>query len=82
MGSLARREWEQWFSDQVLFHRLVELCLDIKARRKIPEAIGRWTVYLHYLEPFQLRRKLGVAYRAFRGMGARWSRHPEERVQK
>jgi hypothetical protein len=81
MGSLARREWEQWFSDEVLFHRLVELCLDIKARRKIPEAIGRWPVYLHYLEPFQLRRKLGVAYRALRGIRARLSREPEEGVR-
>jgi len=82
MGSLARREWEQWFADEVLFHRLVELCLDIRKRRKIPEAIARWPVYLHYLRPFQLRRKLGSAYRALRGgIGAWWSRKPKKCTQ-
>jgi hypothetical protein len=67
MGERARREWEQWFSDEVLFHRLVELCLDIRHERRIPEAVGRWTAYLHYLQPFHLRRLVGAPYRALRG---------------
>ena len=78
MGERARREWECWFSEEVLFHYLVELCLDIKNTRKIPETIGRWTAYLHYLEPFHLRRMLGAGYRALRGMVARRSREPQE----
>ena len=68
MGEAARREWERWFSDEVLFHHLVELCLDIREKRRIPEAVGRWTAYLHYLQPFHLRRLLGGRYRALRGM--------------
>jgi hypothetical protein len=63
MGERARRAWECWFSDEVLFHHLVELCLDIRKIRKIPEAIGRWTAYVHYLEPFHMRRLLGAGYR-------------------
>jgi hypothetical protein len=66
MGELARREWEEWFSDEVLFHRLVELCLDIKRKRKLPESLGRWPVYLQRLRPFHLRRMLGSKYRALR----------------
>jgi hypothetical protein len=67
MGERARREWERWFSDEVIFHRLVELCLDIRKTRKIPEAIAHWTAYLHYLEPFHVRRMFGATYRALRG---------------
>jgi hypothetical protein len=74
MGDRARREWERWFSEEVLFHRMVELCLEIKAMRKVPEALGRWAAYLHYLEPFHLRRLLSAGYGALRGTGARRSR--------
>ena len=66
MGELARKEWEAWFSDEVLFHRLVEMCLDIKTKRKLPESIARWPVYLQYLRPVHLRRIAGAKYRALR----------------
>jgi hypothetical protein len=66
MGRRARMEWEQWFSEEVLFHRLVDLCLDIKQNRKIPESIARWTAYRHYLQPFHFRRILGGLFRALR----------------
>jgi hypothetical protein len=66
MGNLAREEWEQWFSDEVLFHRLVESCLDIQRRRRIPESLARWPAYLQFLRPFHLRRRLGAKYRALR----------------
>ena len=64
MGELARKAWEEWFSEEVIFHRLVELCLDIKRGRKIPEAIGRWTAYRHFLQPFHFRRMVGRGLRA------------------
>jgi hypothetical protein len=66
MGERARKEWEEWFSDEVLFHRLVELCLDIKENRTLPESLARWPVYLQYLRPFHLRRRLGAKIRALR----------------
>jgi len=67
MGELARREWEEWFSDEVLFHHLVELCLDIKTKRKLPESLSRWPVYFQFLRPFHVRRILGPTYRALFG---------------
>lgn len=66
MGELARLAWDRWFSEEVLFHRLVELCLDIAQNRKIPESLARWTAYLHYLQPFHFRRMLGAGFRALR----------------
>jgi hypothetical protein len=66
MGERARQEWEEWFSDEVLFHRLVELCLDIKEKRKLPESLARWPIYLQYLRPFHLRRRVGSRVRALR----------------
>ena len=66
MGELARKEWEEWFSDEVMFHRVVELCLDIKQKRRVPESMARWPVYLQCLRPFHLRHLLGAKYRAVR----------------
>jgi Exostosin family len=76
MGKRAHEEWDRWFSDEVLFHRLVELCLDIKATRKVPESIGHWEAYLHYLAPFHLRRLLGAGYRALKGIPSRLAAAP------
>lgn len=67
MGERARAEWDEWFSEEVLFHRLAELCLDIRDRRKIPESVARWTAFLHLLQPFHLRRIAGATYRFLRG---------------
>ena len=79
MGELARQQWEKWFSDEVVFHRLVELCLEIKKQRRIPESLARWPVYLQYLRPFHLRRVLGRAFRAAgRAFGTRVAA-PEKR---
>jgi hypothetical protein len=39
MGLRARAEWENWFSEKVRFHRVVELCLDIQRSRS---RFGRW----------------------------------------
>lgn len=82
MGERAREEWERWFSDDVLFHHLAELCLDIKKRRRIPEGVGRWAAYLHYLQPFHLRRLLGASYRALHDRVAPRSRDAGESAGK
>jgi hypothetical protein len=77
MGELARKEWESWFSEEVLFHHLVELCLDIKQKRTIPESVARWGAYLHYLQPFHFRRMAGAALRALRTGTSRPAADPE-----
>ena len=82
MGKRARSEWERCFSEEVLFHRLVELCLDIKRKRTVPETLGRWSAYLHFLQPFHLRRIVGASYRflrEFMGISAPHSQTLERR---
>ena len=48
MAKLARTQWEEWFSERVYFHRVVESCLDIKRRRRIPERFARFSVYIQF----------------------------------
>jgi hypothetical protein len=74
MGQLARREWEEWFSPEVAFHRVVEYCLTIKQRRRWPESLARWPVYRQLARPFHLRRLLRRKYDGLRGR----FRAPEE----
>jgi hypothetical protein len=81
MGELARKEWEEWFSEEVLFHRLVELCLDIKSKRKLPENLCRWTAFVQYLRPFHFRRMLGANYRAARRLMTGTACEPERSAQ-
>ncbi len=69
MGMLARREWEQWFSEEVAFHRVVEYCLALKQRRHIPEAMARWPVFLQYARPYHFGRLLRRKFDALRGRG-------------
>jgi hypothetical protein len=58
MGRLARQEWERWFSPAVIFTNMVDLCLDIKRTRRLPESIARWTVYPQLLRPHFFREWL------------------------
>ena len=55
MGRLARQFWEQWFSEKVAFHRIIEWCIDIKSNRIMPESILHWTAYLQLFRPFHFR---------------------------
>jgi hypothetical protein len=65
MGQLARSQWEEWFSEQVLFHRVVEWCLDIKRQRRIPEKWAHFAAYIQYLRPFHFRHLLRTRYHAW-----------------
>lgn len=56
MGNRAHQEWANWFSDEAAFHRAVDWCIELKQRRKVPESLARWPVYLQYLRPFHFRR--------------------------
>jgi hypothetical protein len=82
MGELARQAWDRWFSENVLFHHLVELCLDIERKRKIPERLARWTAFLHYLQPFHFRRVLTTGVRALRPGGTQAALEPERCPQR
>jgi hypothetical protein len=55
MGRIARAVWEQWFSEETAFHRIVEWCLDMQRQRRMPESIARWPVYIQLLRPRHFR---------------------------
>lgn len=63
MGELARREWFEWYADDVVFHRAIECCLALKRRRRTPESLARWSVYPQYFRPFHFRRLARRWYR-------------------
>ena len=69
MGRLAREAWEDWFSEEVTFHRVVEWCLDIQASRRIPETAAQSLIWLKLLMPFHLRRYVGTRVRLFQQHG-------------
>jgi hypothetical protein len=56
MGLRARQEWEKWFSEKVRFHRVVELCLDIRRHQGKPSLVRRYSHFLPILNPQNLRR--------------------------
>ncbi len=67
MGRQARKAWEEWFSPQVSFHRVVESCLEMGARRRLPERWAHYFPYLQYLRPSHFRHRSRTRYRALRG---------------
>ncbi len=67
MGERAHAAWQDYFSEEAAFHRVVESCLTLRARRRLPEAIARWPVFLQYLRPFHLRKLLRRKYEGLRG---------------
>ena len=69
MGILARKAWEDWFSEEATFHRVVEWCLDLKANRRIPESVAQYLIWLKLLMPFHLRRYIGTRIHLFRQHG-------------
>ena len=63
MGFAARRTWDDWFGPNVVFHRIVEWCIDLFAERRVPERLARHAVQLmrarrliERLEPRSIRR--------------------------
>ena len=70
MGRLARAQWEEWFSGQVCFHRVIEWCLLIKQRRWLPERWARFLPYIEYLRPFHFRHLLRTRFQAWKKTAA------------
>jgi hypothetical protein len=58
MGLVARAEWEKYFSPDVVFHRVVEWCLEIRRARKLPEALDRLSIIPQLLRPHVVREYL------------------------
>jgi len=58
MGARAREAWEDWFSAEATFHRVVEWCLTIKQSRPLPERLLRFTVLPQLLHPLYFKALL------------------------
>jgi len=68
MAHLARREWDEWFSLECSFHRIVEWCLAIQKSRTTSETWLKWTV-----APQVITARFARPYvsRFLRGFGAK-----------
>ena len=67
MGVRARAEWEDWFSEKVRFHRVVDLCLDICRARN---GFGPARRYYHMRHiPLNPRRYLSSKRDLYRNYG-------------
>jgi hypothetical protein len=67
MGLVARREWETHFSPEIVFHRVVELCLEIDRARTWPDWLERMAVIpqlLRWRNLKEYRRKMAQGFRA------------------
>src|SRR4051794_6541509 len=58
MAERACAGWQAWFDVDRFFHRSVGICVALRVRRRLPEAIARWPVYLQYLRPIHGKRLL------------------------
>jgi hypothetical protein len=56
MGDRARVQWEEWFSDEVRFHRVSELCMQMKSKRKLHGILRRYYHLRHIAYPSNWRR--------------------------
>jgi Exostosin family len=63
MGLAARRTWDDWFGPNVVFHRIVEWCLDLLKERQAPESLARHAVQLMRVRRLIERLKPGVIRR-------------------
>jgi hypothetical protein len=67
MGKIARTEWEKNFSPDLIFHKVVELCLEIRQSRWLPEPIDRLSIIPQLLRPKNLREYARLWKQRLRG---------------
>jgi hypothetical protein len=56
MGRRARAVWDEWFADDVLFHRVVEWCLEIEASAPARRRLMPLFPHLQLLRPYHTLR--------------------------
>jgi len=54
MGQLARRAWDEWFSRESSFHRIVEWCAELQRAGK-PSTIANLSPHVQLLRPYFFR---------------------------
>jgi len=66
LGLAARQAWEAWFAPPVIFHRMVETCLQLRTRRRLPYSVMSLTASLQLLRPWHARNYLRTRTRLYR----------------
>jgi hypothetical protein len=69
LGLVARSEWEKYFSSDIVFHRIIELCLEIKRARRLPEPLARLSILPQLLRWHVFREYLRTLKQAVKGAG-------------
>ena len=69
MGTCARREWEEHFSEQVRFHRVVELCLDLQRQNGSNGLTSRIRALRQIANPANARKYLSSKMNLYRQTG-------------
>ena len=54
MGHQARTAWDEWFSKETVFHRIIEWCLRIQ-ERTVHSAVADLAPYVQLLRPYFVR---------------------------
>ncbi len=67
MAASARTEWETWFGDEVIFHRLTETCLLLQ-KSTHNESLARLSARLNLLHPRSFRRFVRARKRYWRAL--------------
>jgi hypothetical protein len=67
MGRVARSEWEKNFSSDIIFHRIIELCLEIKQARRLPESLARLSIIPQLLRGHVFREYLRALKQSIQG---------------
>jgi hypothetical protein len=62
MGLQARAEWEKYFAPDMVFHRVIEACLEIQKSRGLPESLARFSIIPQLLQP-QIIRQYGRTWK-------------------
>lgn len=55
MGLNARKNWEEWFSQEVCFHHIAEACKDLNEKKEEVNVFKWIKIYLQFLRPFHFR---------------------------
>jgi hypothetical protein len=76
MAAAARREWEQWFAPDVLFHRMTEALSEIIQTRRISESVlcRKVTARYLYLRAREAKAKIKGLIHSFAGHSSARSR--------
>lgn len=72
MGVRARQIWEENFSERVRFHRIVELCLDIRNEGENSRFSRRLRVLRHTTDPRNVRWYISSKFQLYRKYGERY----------